>query len=143
MSSTRVVETYRGVVHPWLCDAMGHMNVRHYIGMFDDAAFQLLGMIGGSAAAMQAEGLGWADVRHVVAYEHEVGVGALVLVRSDVIRVGRTSVSARHEMLEVLEGTRLATLDAVTVLFDLRARKAAPLPDALRARAKAMQGSGA
>ena len=33
---------YKGIVHPWLCDVMGHMNVRHYMGMFDDASLQLL-----------------------------------------------------------------------------------------------------
>ena len=38
----------KGVVHPWFCDVMGHMNVRHYVGMFDDACFQLL-----------AEATGW------------------------------------------------------------------------------------
>jgi len=33
---------HNDIVHPWLCDVMGHMNVRHYIGMFDDASYQLL-----------------------------------------------------------------------------------------------------
>ncbi len=40
--------TYVGVAHPWMCDTMGHMNVRHYAAMFDDASFQLLGHIAGT-----------------------------------------------------------------------------------------------
>ena len=33
---------HKSIVHPWLCDVMGHMNVRHYMSMFDDASYQLL-----------------------------------------------------------------------------------------------------
>ena len=25
-------ETYRGVVHPWQCDVMGHLTTRFYAG---------------------------------------------------------------------------------------------------------------
>lgn len=135
-------ETFRGVVHPWLCDTMGHLNVRHYMAMFDDASFQLLGLIAGGAHALEEQGLGWADVKHVVQYGREVRAGALVLVRSSVLRVGNTSIVAAHEMADAIEGESLATLEAVTVLFDLRARKAAALPEPLRARAAALMASG-
>ena len=27
--------TYRGLVHQWHCDHMGHMNVMWYVGKFD------------------------------------------------------------------------------------------------------------
>ena len=33
--------TYRGMVYPWQCDHMGHMNVMHYVGKFDEAAWNL------------------------------------------------------------------------------------------------------
>jgi acyl-CoA thioester hydrolase len=31
--------TYRGVVYPWHCDHMGHMNVMWYVGRFDEATW--------------------------------------------------------------------------------------------------------
>ena len=31
--------TYRGVVYPWDCDHMGHMNVMRYVGKFDEATW--------------------------------------------------------------------------------------------------------
>ena len=132
------VETFRGVVHPWQCDAMGHMNVRHYVGMFDDAGFQLLGMVAGSSDALFRGGRGWADVRHAFEYRHEARAGALVTIRSGIGRVGRTSVVMRHEMSDTLAGTPLATAEIVTVLFDLAARRALPLPDEYRDRALAL-----
>jgi hypothetical protein len=33
--------TYRGVVHPWHCDHMGHMNGMWYVGKFDEATWNL------------------------------------------------------------------------------------------------------
>jgi acyl-CoA thioester hydrolase len=38
--------TYRGIVYPWYCDHMGHMNVMWYAGKFDEACWQLLAMLG-------------------------------------------------------------------------------------------------
>ena len=29
--------TYRGTVHPWHCDHMGHMDVMGHVGRFDEA----------------------------------------------------------------------------------------------------------
>ena len=132
------VETFRGVVHPWHCDTMGHMNVRHYVGMFDDAGFQLLGMVAGSSDALFREGRGWADVRHAFEYRHEARAGALVVIRSGIGRVGRTSLVMRHDMSDMLSGALLAKAEIVTVLFDLAARQALPLPDDYRDRALAL-----
>ena len=40
------IETYRGVVYPWHCDQMGHMNVMWYTGKFDEASWNLFAQIG-------------------------------------------------------------------------------------------------
>jgi acyl-CoA thioester hydrolase len=45
VKSARII-TYRGVVYPWHCDHMGHMNVMWYTGKFDEACWQLLSMLG-------------------------------------------------------------------------------------------------
>ena len=138
-ATTAPVETLRGVVHPWHCDTMGHMNVRHYMGMFDDAGFQLLGMVAGSSDELFRQGQGWADVRHTIEYRHEARAGALVVIRSHIVRVGRTSLAMRHEMSDVLTGMLLATDEVVSVLFDLSARHSIPLPNDFRERASALQ----
>ena len=56
------VETYRGVVFPWHCDQLGHMNVRHYVAMFDDASFHLLTAGGMNMSGMNETGKSFADV---------------------------------------------------------------------------------
>jgi acyl-CoA thioester hydrolase len=129
------VETFRGMAHPWHCDSMGHMNVRFYMGMFDDAAFHLLALIGGDVNQMAQAGQGWADVQHKITYKQEVRAGTLLVVRSSVTRVGRSSITSRHDMSDALSGALIARAETVTALFDLAARQAMPLPDAFRSRA--------
>jgi acyl-CoA thioester hydrolase len=129
------VETLKAVAHPWLCDAMGHMNVRYYTAFFDDASCQLVGMLGHGMEQSSSSGLGWADVRHVVEFQDEVKSGALLAIRSHVVKVGRTSLTFRHVMTG-LSGTVHATMDVVSVMFDLNVRRASPLPDSVRLAAE-------
>jgi acyl-CoA thioester hydrolase len=118
-----------------MCDAMGHMNVRHYAAMLDDASFQLLGHIAGDAAA---ETEGWADVRCVIEYKHETRAGALLTVRSHVLRIGRSSLTYRHVMSGSLDEVVRAEAEVTTVRFDLAGRQSLLLAAALRGRAESL-----
>jgi acyl-CoA thioester hydrolase len=131
------LETYRGVAHPWLCDSMGHMNTRHYAAMFDDASFHLLGVLGG-LTALANDGFGWADVRHLHEFKHEVESGALIVIRSTLTRIGTKSITYRHEMRGVEADLLHATSEIVSVQFDLRKRAAVALLVPVRARAQAL-----
>ena len=132
------IEPYRGVAHPWQCDTMGHMNTRFYSAIYDDASFQFLGRLAPSGPLREA-GLGWADVRQLIEYKHEVAAGALLLVRTLLQRLGRTSVAYRHELRDAETDRLHSTSEQVTVLFDLAARAAAPLDEAIHRRAEALQ----
>jgi len=122
-------ETLRTYVQPWHCDEMGHMNVRHYLGMFDDAGFVLLAMIG----HVTDESYGWADVQHRLRYLEETPQGTAVVVTSELVKLGTKSVTLLHRMTDAVSGRVQAEAETVTVYFDLKARKAAPIPDRYRA----------
>ena len=136
--SEQGVVTYAGVVHPWMCDTMGHLNVRHYVAMFDDASFQLLGRVTGKEDP--EAGLGWADVRMEIDYKHETPVGTLVTIRSRVEKVGASSLTYAHEMAGTLDGVVHAQMRTVTVRFDLRRRGKVELDPKTRERALALAG---
>lgn len=129
--------TFIGVTHPWMCDRMGHVNVRHYAAMFDDASFQLLGHIAGQDDN-QATEAGWADVRTEIDYRHETKAGALITIHSHVVKVGRTSVTFEQVMSGTLDGMVRAVSRTTSVRFDLAARVSMPLEDAMRERASAL-----
>ena len=137
---TGEIETFRGVAHPWLCDVFEHLNTRHQMAMFDDAGFHLLNAIGPDATTLAVERRGWADVRLEVDLADEVPKGALVVVRSHVVRLGRSSVTHAHAMHGLDDDRVHSRLQVVTVFFDLEARKAAPLPELVRERAAALFG---
>jgi acyl-CoA thioester hydrolase len=127
--------TYVGVTHPWMCDSMGHMNVRYYMGMFDDASFHVLGYLTGME---KDKSLGWADVRHEIEYKHETPAGTLITIRSELTRIGRSSVTYRHSMTGSLTGDTHAEATVVSVRFDLAARKSLEIDAETRRRAEAL-----
>ena len=50
---SKMVTTFIGVVYPWHEDQMGHMNVQHYIGMFDGGTWNLFAETGLTAEWMK------------------------------------------------------------------------------------------
>lgn len=128
-----LVETYRGVVFPWLADQMGHLTTSRYVEMFDVASYHLFHRL--NLGHFPQLGVGLADVRHEIDYLAEVPVGGLVLIRSGVVGMKRTSIRARHIMSDVGGDLTHAVLEAVTVRFDLAARKSMPLDPGFAERA--------
>jgi len=129
-----------GVVHPWLCDAMGHLTTRHYLAFLDDATWHLLAELGYEAASARAEQWGWADVRNELDYTAEVAPGTLIRIFSQVTALGRTSITLNSIIQDRETGAIAARMTAKLVCFDLAARRARPLPADVRANALALFG---
>lgn len=127
------VETFRGVVFPWHCDAMGHMSVQHQVPLLDNAVYHLLGFFGPVAGEIDGRSAGWADVSHEIRYLHELVAGDLLVLSSGILSVGRTSIRHRTILSRRPDAKPCTILEGVTVRFDLDARKATPLSDRERA----------
>ncbi|MGX7872579.1 acyl-CoA thioesterase [Mesorhizobium sp. ORM6] len=136
---SKSIVTFVGVAHPWMCDVMGHMNVRHYAAMFDDASFHLLGHIAGQDGNQAAQ-TGWADVRTEIDYRHETKAGSLLTIRSHVVKIGCSSVVFEQVMSGSLDGVVHASSRTTSVRFDLVARAAVALDEQMRSRAAAFLG---
>ena len=132
-----MIVVQKSVAHPWMCDVLGHMTTRFYLNMFDDASYHILYEVFGWSGASDDEGeRGWADVRHVIEYVAEVNAGDVLETRAGIKKIGTKSITIRYEMTNLGENELAATLECTCVLFDLKARKALPLPDDLRASAE-------
>ncbi len=132
-----MLSVMKSVAHPWLCDVMGHMTTRFYVGMFDDASYHLLNEVFGWNGARDADGKrGWVDVRHVIEYQDEVAAGDLLEIHGTLTKIGRKSITARYDMQNLGKGTLAASLEAVYVLFDLETRQSLHIDDDLRALAE-------
>ncbi len=126
------IETFRGVVYPWHCDHLGHMNVQHYVGMFDQASFHLLAALGIDLEDSRSGGEFLVDVQHTVQYKAEQRAGSLVRIESAVTKIGTTSLTLVHRMFNCRTGVLAATSEVVEVYFDLTTRSSLPIPDTLR-----------
>jgi acyl-CoA thioester hydrolase len=128
----RKTMTYRGVVFPGQCDAMGHMNVQHYIAAFDQAMWHLVAELGYKVSWVADRQQGWADVRYLVNYRRELRAGELFQVSSGVRKIGRTSLTTFHELAHSESGEIAADVEMTSVYFDLRSRVAMEIPVQIR-----------
>lgn len=130
MSESKI--TYRGVIYPWQCDAMGHFTTRHYMAMFDEAAWHFLYEVGFDKAMLDEKKIGWADVRHEIEYLRELHQGELVVIESKPLSIGNKSIDYQLEMKPVGEDEVCARLISKTVQFDLTTRRAIPVLPEIR-----------
>ena len=126
-------ELYRSIVMPAHCDAYGHMNVRHYAAMFDEAGWQILSRCGVSLTDLRARGLGSVVATLTIDFHHELTAGQLVLVTGALTRVGGKSFSYEMRLFEADSMTHCATQKTVEVCFDTTRRVSAPFPEDIRA----------
>ena len=132
-----MIVVQKSVAHPWMCDVLGHMTTRYYLNMFDDSSYHVLyEVFGWSGASDDAGKRGWADVRHVIDYVAEVNAGDVLETRACIRKIGNKSITIRYEMTNLGENEMAATLECTCVLFDLKARRAIPITEALRTMAE-------
>jgi acyl-CoA thioester hydrolase len=126
--------TYRGTVYPWHCDHMGHMNVMHYVGKFDEATWHLLAAIGLTGTRLRTDGIGMVAVEQRIEYKRELLAGDLLTIHSFVQEAREKTLIFVHEMTnqETKELSARTVLTAVCI--DIAARKARPLPADIRDR---------
>ena len=131
--------TYRGIVYPWHCDHMGHMNVMWYAGKFDEACWQLLGMLGLHRSRFAEDATGMAAVEQHIQYKRELQSGDAVTIQSALLEVKDKSIHMLHKMVHDTSGEVAATTVIVGVHIDARVRKAIRLPEDVRQRAIEMK----
>lgn len=129
--------TYRGVVYPWQCDHVGHMNVMWYVGKFDEATWQLFAMFGLTPSFLRERNRGMAAVRQDITYKRELRAGDVVSIRSGVLEIREKVVRFFHEMYNDEKGEIAATAEITGVHLDTVLRKSCPLPAQVFERAGA------
>jgi acyl-CoA thioester hydrolase len=121
--------THRGVVYPWHCDHMGHMNVMWYVGKFDEATWQMFAAFGVTPAYMRENQRAVAAVKQNISYRRELLAGDLITIYTGILEIAPKTIRFYHEMRN--DGT--ATIAATTVItgvhMDAQTRKVCPFPN--------------
>lgn len=130
--------TYRGVVYPWHCDHMGHMNVMYYVGKFDEATWHLLAAAGITTAYMQEHSRNMVAVEQHLTYKRELVAGDLITVYSGILEVKGKAIRFFHQMRKADTGELAATAVNIGVQIDSQTRKSCPLAQEIIERAQAL-----
>lgn len=129
----RLPEVYRFVVPEDYRDAMGHMNMRWYLALYDEAGIPLFDRLGLTLDYYAEHQAGGFDLEHHIHYLNEVQIGDTLSIRARL--VGR-SAKRLHYLLFMVNETRglLASIfECVNSFADLSARRTAPYPEFIAA----------
>lgn len=125
-------EVHTGVVHPWLCDQFGHLNVRQYANLFNEAMFHAYAKTGMSHGVVMKTGAhGVASIVRTT-FIQELPVGNLVTTEAALIRASNKTCTFVLRMHNTETGAIHATLETLEVFFNPETRSSTPIPDALR-----------
>jgi acyl-CoA thioester hydrolase len=129
---------YQAVIPEKYRDLMGHMNIRWYMELYDEAGVYLFEKIGLTEQHYRENGAGGFDLEHHLHYLNEVHIGDTVAIRARLL--GR-SAKRLHYMLFMVNQTRgllASTFECVNSYADLKIRKTAPYPDSIAVQIDAM-----
>jgi acyl-CoA thioester hydrolase len=130
--------THRGVVYPWQCDHMGHLNVMYYAARFDEATWQMFAAIGLTSTYLRQASLGIAAVRQETTYRHELFPGDMLTVRTAILEMRPLRIRFYHEMLNDETGEVAAATVISGVLLDSKTRKPTPFPPEVVEKARGL-----
>ena len=119
---------YRAVIPPAYEDRQGHMNMRWYLVLYDEAGDAMYPMLGLTAEYFAASGAGGFDLEHHLWFPSEVRIGDTVVIR---FRMLARNSKLFHYMMFMVNETRgvLSSLfECVHAHADLRTRRTAPFP---------------
>lgn len=121
-------ETYRGTVYSWQCDHMGHLNVMHYVGKFDEATWQMFNRMGVTPSFMRENHCGVAAVKQNITYRRELRPGDVISIRTGVIEMRERVIRFYHEMINEESEEVCAAMMISGVYMDTETRKSLSIP---------------
>jgi len=132
---TTIPEAYR--------DGNGHMNVRWYAAILDEAGDPLHDRLGLGPKFHRDNGTGTMDLENHINYLHEVIPGERIAVVARL--VARSTKRMHYVMFMVNEtrGTLAATFECINAFVDLKVRKTAPFPPEIATKLEADVAAGA
>ncbi len=121
---------YQQSIQPDQIDALGHLNVRHYVTMFDETAWHLFASFGCTLDFYREQRRGVMALRQFIQYLAEVHVTHQLSVH---VRILGRSEKRIHFMMLMANDTAnnvAATIEGIATFADLDSRKSAVwLPD--------------
>ncbi len=122
----------RTVVPESWADTNGHMNMRWYIALFDDAGDELHERIGLTPAFHRLHGTGTVDLEHHTHFLREVMPGDAVTVYSRLVARSPKRVHYLMFLVNETTGKLAAIFECMNAFLDAKVRRTAPFPPGIQ-----------
>jgi acyl-CoA thioester hydrolase len=109
-------------------DSNGHMNMRWYVALFDDAGDTLHEHLGLSRAFHRAHGTGTMDLEHHTWFLNEVMPDSRIGIYTRIVARSAKMIHYLMFMINESTGKVAAHFECVNALVDLQLRKTTPYP---------------
>ena len=119
---------------PDYLDVMGHMNIRYYLGLFDDSAWNLFASFGMDQAYYENKIGGSFALQQFIQYLAEVHVHETVAIHGRLIGRSAKRIHFMLFMINETTGKVAATLETLGSHADLQQRRTSPFPENIAAR---------
>jgi acyl-CoA thioester hydrolase len=123
-------------------DLNGHMNVRWYAAIFDDAGDTLHERLGLTPAYHKAHGTGTMDLEWHINYMREVMIGDRLAIFARLVACSPKRMHYLMFMVDETRGTLSAIFECINAFTDLKVRKTAAFPPEIAARIEAAVSVG-
>lgn len=124
---------YQSVVSVEHLDVMGHMNIRHYLGLFDEAAWNFFVSLGMDQNYYDTKQGGAFALQQFINYRAEVLQGNQLTIRSRMLGRSAKRVHFMLFMINETQGKLAATLETLGSHADLTQRRTSPFPPTIAA----------
>ncbi len=126
------------VIPPQWQDLNGHVNVRHYLDIYDSSGWPLMNWLGIDESRFKVDRTGFFDLEHHIWYLAEMHVGDEVSAHTRFVGL---SAKRFHGVMFVVNRTRrrvASALEFVTTGADLNTRRSAALPEDVSERVRGL-----
>lgn len=130
-----LVDTARGTIEPWECDARGELHPRFFMARCSDAVTHLQHHYGLTPDYRRARGLGSAALEYDIEFHRPLRAGDAIVTRSGLREMQGKIQRFFHWFLDAASRETAATVETAGTLFDFESRRSVPIPDDLRALA--------
>ncbi len=121
-------------ITPEFLDVMGHMNIRYYLSLFDDSAWDFFASFGMDRAYYESKTGGSFALQQFIQYLAEVHVDETVAIHGRLIDRSAKRIHFMLFMVNVTTGKLAATVETLGSHADLQLRRTSPFPKHIAAQ---------
>lgn len=125
---------YQATVSDEHLDAMGHMNIRHYLAMFDSAAWVFFESLGLGLAYYKQNTVGMFALEQHLRYVREVHAGESIHIGFRLVAMHPKRLHFMGFMVNDTQPALAAVFESLGSHADLTTRRTAPFPEWLYAQ---------